>query len=69
MKMNGGVARADLGTENVDAVKAGCANLGRHIENLKKFGVPAVVGINHFITDTDAESRGDARDYCAERRR
>ncbi len=55
MKMNGGVARADLGTENVDAVKAGCANLGRHIENIKKFGVPAVVGINHFITDTDAE--------------
>ena len=55
MKMNGGVARADLGTENVDAVKAGCDNLGRHIENIKKFGVPAVVGINHFITDTDAE--------------
>ena len=55
MKMNGGVARADLGAENVDAVKAGCANLGRHIENIKKFGVPAVVGINHFITDTDAE--------------
>ena len=55
MKMNGGVAKADLGTENADAVKAGCANLGRHIENIKKFGVPAVVGINHFITDTDAE--------------
>ncbi len=55
MKMNGGVAKNDLGTENVDAVKAGCANLGRHIENIKKFGVPAVVGINHFITDTDAE--------------
>ena len=48
MKMNGGVAKADLGTENVDAVKEGCANLGRHIENMKKFGVPAVVGINHF---------------------
>ena len=55
MKMNGGVAKDDLGTENVDAVKDGCANLGRHIENIKKFGVPAVVGINHFITDTDAE--------------
>ncbi len=55
MKMNGGVAKNDLGAENVDAVKAGCANLGRHIENIKKFGVPAVVGINHFITDTDAE--------------
>ena len=55
MKMNGGVAKNDLGAENVDAVKAGCDNLGRHIENIKKFGVPAVVGINHFITDTDAE--------------
>ncbi len=55
MKMNGGVAKNDLGAENVDAVKAGCPNLGRHIENIKKFGVPAVVGINHFVTDTDAE--------------
>ena len=55
MKMNGGVAKADLGTENVDAVKAGCANLGRHIGNLKSFGVPVVVAVNHFVTDTDAE--------------
>ena len=55
MKMNGGVAKADLGAENVDAVKAGCPNLGRHIENLKSFGVPVVVAINHFVTDTDAE--------------
>lgn len=55
LKMNGGVARADLGDENVDALKKGCANLGRHIENVKQFGVPAVVGINHFVTDTDAE--------------
>jgi len=55
MKMNGGVAKADLGAENVDAVKAGCPNLGRHIENLKQFGVPVVVAINHFVTDTDAE--------------
>jgi len=55
MKMNGGVAKADLGDENVAAVEAGCANLGRHLENLKKFGVPVVVGINHFYTDTDAE--------------
>ncbi|MEM9967685.1 MAG: formate--tetrahydrofolate ligase [Pseudomonadota bacterium] len=55
MKMNGGVAKADLGAENVTAVKAGCANLGRHIENLKSFGVPVVVAINHFVTDTDAE--------------
>ena len=55
MKMNGGVARANLGEENVAAVKAGCPNLGRHIENLKSFGVPVVVAINHFVTDTDAE--------------
>ena len=55
MKMNGGVAKADLGAENVDAVKAGCPNLGRHIENVKSFGVPVVVAINHFVTDTEAE--------------
>ncbi len=64
MKMNGGVARSDLGTENVEAVKAGCANLGRHIENLRKFGVPAVVGINHFVTDTEAEIAA-MKAYCA----
>ncbi|WP_276716522.1 formate--tetrahydrofolate ligase [Pseudooceanicola nitratireducens] len=55
MKMNGGVAKADLGAENVSAVESGCANLGRHIENLKSFGVPVVVGINHFTGDTEAE--------------
>jgi formate--tetrahydrofolate ligase len=55
MKMNGGVSKADLGSENVEAVEKGCSNLGRHIENLKLFGVPVVVAINHFITDTDAE--------------
>ncbi len=55
LKMNGGVKREDLGAENVEALKKGCVNLGRHIENIKKFGVPAVVAINHFITDTDAE--------------
>ena len=55
MKMNGGVAKADLGAENVEAVQNGCPNLGRHIENLKSFGVPVVVAINHFVTDTDAE--------------
>ena len=55
MKMNGGVARADIGAENVAAVQAGCANLGRHIENLKSFGVPVVVAVNHFTGDTDAE--------------
>ena len=55
LKMNGGVARADLGAENVAAVRDGCANLGRHIENVAAFGVPAVVAINRFHTDTPAE--------------
>tara|TARA_R110000868_G_scaffold113679_4_gene304941 strand:+ start:2802 stop:4472 length:1671 start_codon:yes stop_codon:yes gene_type:complete len=55
LKMNGGVAREDLGTEDVAAVTEGCANLGRHLENLAKFGVPAVVAINHFTADTEAE--------------
>jgi formate--tetrahydrofolate ligase len=55
MKMNGGVAKADLGPENVAAVAEGCPNLARHISNLKAFGVPVVVAINHFVTDTDAE--------------
>jgi len=64
MKMNGGVAKADLGGENVDAVKNGCANLGRHIENMKSFGVPVVVAINHFVTDTDAEVQA-VKDYVA----
>lgn len=55
MKMNGGVAKADLGAENVAAVQKGCPNLGRHIGNVKSFGVPVVVAINHFFSDTDAE--------------
>ncbi len=55
MKMNGGVAKEDLNEENVKAVEEGCANLGRHIENLNRFGVPVVVAINHFTLDTDAE--------------
>ncbi len=55
LKHNGGVAKADLGTENVDAVKKGFANLEKHIENLQKYGVPVVVTLNNFITDTDAE--------------
>ena len=55
MKMNGGVAKADLGEENIAAVAEGCPNLARHIANLKQFGVPVVVAINHFVTDTDAE--------------
>jgi formate--tetrahydrofolate ligase len=55
LKMNGGVAKADLGAENVEAVTKGCENLARHIDNLKGFGVPVVVAINHFVTDTEAE--------------
>jgi formate--tetrahydrofolate ligase len=64
MKMNGGIAKADLGEENVAAVQSGCANLGRHIGNLKSFGVPVVVAINHFVTDTDAEVQA-VKDYVA----
>ncbi|MEK1933631.1 MAG: formate--tetrahydrofolate ligase [Pararhizobium sp.] len=55
MKMNGGVKKEDLGQENVEAVRKGCANLGRHVQNVKKFGVPVVVAINHFTLDTEAE--------------
>ena len=65
MKMNGGVAKNDLNNENVDAVKSGCPNLGRHIENLKSFGVSVVVAVNHFVKDTDAEVQA-VQDYCAE---
>ncbi|WP_281983684.1 formate--tetrahydrofolate ligase [Thalassorhabdomicrobium marinisediminis] len=64
MKMNGGVAKADLGAENVEAVNQGCPNLGRHISNLKSFGVPVVVAINHFVTDTEAEVQA-VKDYVA----
>jgi formate--tetrahydrofolate ligase len=55
LKMHGGVAKEDLSNENVAAVEAGLANLGRHIENIQKFGVPAVVAVNTFISDTQAE--------------
>jgi formate--tetrahydrofolate ligase len=65
MKMNGGVAKADLGAENVEAVKKGCPNLGRHIANVKGFGVPVVVAINHFFSDTDAEIEA-VKAYVAE---
>jgi formate--tetrahydrofolate ligase len=65
MKMNGGVKKEELGKENVEAVKKGCANLGRHIENVRQFGVPAIVAINHFYSDTDAEIQA-MRDYVAE---
>lgn len=55
LKFNGGVKVADLETENVPAVKRGFENLKRHIENIRKFGVPAIVALNHFITDSQAE--------------
>jgi len=55
LKMNGGVAKSDLGYENLSALEAGIVNLERHIENIHKFGVPSVVAINKFPTDTDAE--------------
>jgi formate--tetrahydrofolate ligase len=57
LKFHGGVKRARLGRENVEAVKRGVANLQRHIENIRKFGVPPVVAINHFTADTDAEQQ------------
>ena len=65
LKMHGGVAKQDLKGEDVEAVRRGCANLGRHIRNIGQFGVPVTVAINHYITDTDAEHQA-IRDYCAE---
>ncbi len=64
MKMNGGVAKAELGAENVEAVRKGCPNLGRHVANVKGFGVPVVVAINHFFSDTEAEIQA-VKDYVA----
>jgi formate--tetrahydrofolate ligase len=64
MKMNGGVKKEELGKENVEAVRKGAPNLGRHIENIRQFGVPAVVAINHFHSDTEAEIQA-LRDYVA----
>ena len=55
LKMNGGVTKENLGEENSSAVEKGCDNLGRHIENLKNFGLPVIIAINHFISDTDNE--------------
>ncbi len=63
LKYNGGVGKSDLTAENIEALKKGIVNLGVHIENLKKFGVPVVVAVNHFYTDTDAEI-AVVRDYC-----
>jgi formate--tetrahydrofolate ligase len=64
LKMHGGVAKANLKEENVAAVEKGFANLARHVENLRKFGLPVVVGINRFSADTDAES-AMLRSLCA----
>jgi formate--tetrahydrofolate ligase len=63
LKMHGGVAKEELKKENVEALKKGLANLGRHIENMKKFGVPIAVAVNHFVSDTDAEVDA-VRDFC-----
>jgi formate--tetrahydrofolate ligase len=55
MKMNGGVAKGDLGREDVDALQRGAVNVQRHIENRKGYGLPVIVALNHFTTDTQAE--------------
>lgn len=64
LKMHGGVAKADLSSENVSAVEAGFVNLKRHVENIRQFGVPAVVAINEFVTDTPAEI-AKLKELCA----
>ena len=66
MKYNGGVAKEDLKEENLEALKKGSVNLGAHIDNLKKFGVPVVVAINHFYADTQAEI-DYIEQYCKEK--
>ena len=63
LKMHGGVAKQDLGVENVEALKNGLKNLGRHLRNLAQFGVPVVVAVNRFTADTDAEVQV-VQDYC-----
>jgi formate--tetrahydrofolate ligase len=63
IKMHGGVAKEDLNKENLKAVEAGLANLGRHIKNIEKFGVPAVVAVNNFTSDTEAEFQ-IVKNYC-----
>ena len=61
--MHGGIKKEDLGTENVDAVMKGCKNLEKHIENIRKFGVPVVVAINDYVTDTKHE-HATIINYC-----
>ncbi|HFI0240115.1 TPA: formate--tetrahydrofolate ligase [Streptococcus suis] len=65
LKMHGGVAKTELSTENVEAVKAGFANLKRHVENIQKYGIPAVVAINEFVSDT-ADEIAALKELCAE---
>lgn len=67
LKMHGGVPKAELGVENVAAVKVGLCNLMAHVENVQKFGVPVVVAINHFTSDTEAEA-DVVKAACEERR-
>lgn len=66
LKYNGGVAKADLGEENLEALKKGIVNLEKHIENVQKFGVPVVVTLNSFVTDTEAEYEF-VKQFCEER--
>lgn len=66
LKYNGGVAKADLAQENLEALKRGIANLEKHIENLQKYGVPVVVTLNSFVTDTAAET-SYVEEFCRER--
>ena len=66
LKYNGGVAKADLNAENLDALKKGIVNLEKHIENLQKYGVPVVVTLNSFVTDTKAET-DFVEQFCKER--
>ena len=63
LKMHGGVAKDDLKNENVEALKKGLVNLERHIENVKKFGLPVAIAVNHFIKDTDSEVKA-LIDFC-----
>ncbi|GJD44996.1 Formate--tetrahydrofolate ligase [Methylobacterium cerastii] len=66
LKMHGGVNKKDLGSENVDALEKGFANLARHVTNVRGFGLPVVVAVNHFYADTDAE-HAKLRDLCREK--
>ena len=66
LKYNGGASKADLTTENLDALKAGIVNLEKHIENLQKYGVPIVVTLNSFVSDTKAET-DFVENFCKEK--